>query len=328
MKKIFNIALATTVGLTLAACGSDSSSTPAADPATDPVVEQKLEIGGNVVKGTLLNAKVEVFSTSDLNIALTETQTDGTDGTYTLNVEQATTDGAYVIQVSADADTTMVCDAAMCGTVKKGEVVQPLDLEGLVLKTVVYADGATIPSVQVNALTTMATEFVINSEGFEDVTAESMATYQEAATSFVAGLIGLNDSDTLDGKNIFSQVLTDASVIEGQSDDVLSDTLSLINGSFSGMTTSDAQEHFNQVAAFAEYTSAEDYDSNSEDSNAFFDGFDEISVTLVTLNGELIADIEDEYEIDLADSEVVSTNYKKIHADVAYGLTGAEGTTE
>jgi len=236
MKNLLRSTLAIAIGLSLAACGSSSDSSTT------------LSVNGPApIKGTLLGADVKIYRAAQAGQEgqeLDTTQTDLTSGEYSFNLEN-TTGGAFVIEVTADEDTTMVCDAVQCPVtgdpafVNKSELVGPTDLAGLTLSTFIYTDGSTTISPKINALTSMATNAILASVDanasleFSSLTQSSVTELQEDSSGVIASILGVD----LNGANIYNMEIVDASNTDDVSttDSTLA-TLTLVNAALSGLT--------------------------------------------------------------------------------------------
>ena len=128
------------------------------------------DISGTALKGAMQNAEVTIQQLNRSNLTIeSDNQTDSS-GAVSFSVQGDAGFGinslAKVI-VRADADTTMVCDAAFCGDAKLGEQMTS-GLEGLELTTieplsVPYAsssDGNADMTFQATALSTIATTMI------------------------------------------------------------------------------------------------------------------------------------------------------------------------
>ncbi|ALO33654.1 hypothetical protein CMT41_02195 [Colwellia sp. MT41] len=241
MKKIVRATLAASIALALTACHNDKKTPPVVDipPPTT------LEISGGAVKGTLIGATVTLFSAADLTTAIGDSVQTGTDGSYTLTLTDTTggqISGAYVVKVTADDDTTMICDAAVkCGEVLRGDLVQATDLDGLVLSSFTFADSevSDAAAVNVNALSTMATDAILAAASVEgtaidlsNLTAEKATALKIAGSEVVGAIIGVD----LAGVDLFSLNIVDASVSENvPTDNINASTLTLVNASLANI---------------------------------------------------------------------------------------------
>lgn len=241
MNKILRTTLAVSVCLSLAACDESDSkkgTTVSKPPAPTPTT---LAITGQAVKGILAGALVEVFNASDMTTAVgSAAQTDET-GHYTVTITDPDGNpivGAFVVRVSSDEDTTMVCDAVVCGDVERKGIISAEDLAGFTLSTFTYSDGADNIEADVNALTTMATVAILSSAEVNEnidlsgVTQEGVISLQLGASQVVGSILGFDLSAT----NIYSVNIIDATTFtEDSSIDAVTATLTLINASFSGL---------------------------------------------------------------------------------------------
>jgi hypothetical protein len=241
MKKIVCTTLVVSMALALTAC---SKSKTAATPII-PITPTTLEISGGAVKGTLISATVELFNANDLDTTIGESVQTGTDGSYTLTLtddagEQIS--GAYVVKITADDDSTMICDAAVtCGDVDRGESVPAAALAGLTLSSFTFADSTAeeAPAVNVNSLSTMATDAIISAAKVEgsaidltNLTQAKATALQVAGSEMVGAIIGVDLTDV----DLFSLAIIDASVSADMSTtDPFASTLTLVNASLANI---------------------------------------------------------------------------------------------
>jgi hypothetical protein len=237
MKNLLKSTLVVAATVGLSACGNDDYVPPVA-----PAVPTTLDITGQAVKGSLALATVNVYAAGDTAKAtiLATTQTD-VNGDYTLQVVDATgapIKGAFLIDVVADEDTTMICDATLCGDVVRGGSIPAIQLTGLSLSTFSYSDGEAI-SADVNSLTTMATDTILASAALNgsaidlaNVSAADVLGFQKNASVIIGAILGVDLSES----NLFTLDIVDASVSANVSTtDSITATLTLINASLSSL---------------------------------------------------------------------------------------------
>ncbi|WNC71166.1 hypothetical protein RGQ13_13680 [Thalassotalea psychrophila] len=181
--------------LTLTGCDlfdNDSDDSPSGTLAT---------FSGNALKGVLANADVNLYHYTDITNAVLSTTTDE-NGDYELSglLDDA---GVYLISVTANDNTTMLCDVENCGTadapIAFGETVPSASLAGVELSNVTYVDDAeeaVTVNAQVNAVTSIATElYVSNLETTNPdlgaITADDFTASQTAVTKTVAAIFGV-----------------------------------------------------------------------------------------------------------------------------------------
>ncbi|PKG84448.1 hypothetical protein CXF85_08260 [Colwellia sp. 75C3] len=321
MKTIVRTALAASIALALTACHNDSKTTTP-DPDPIPVVPTELDISGGAVKGVLALATVNVYAASDTEktTVLATAQTDAS-GDYTVKVVDdtgAAITGAFIVEVVADTDTTMICDATLCGEITFGNPIATDTLLGLTLSTVAYSDGSAIDA-DVNSLTTMATDSILASASIAGspldlatITAEDFLAIQEDASEIVGAVLGVDLSET----NLFSLNIVDASnTSEVSTEDETLATLTLINASLSSLEVADgsslADEINEYLAAVEEVTVAILADPEADL------GSGDTAAALATIN-ETQAQIAD--EIDAIAAEIV--------ADTGIAIPVAEVPTE
>ena len=239
MKKIFRTTLAASIALTLAACGGSDKKDPV---VIDPPPPTTLEITGQAVKGIFAGALVEVFNANDLTTAIGSVAQTDEAGNYTVTITDEAGEpivGAYVVQVTADEDSTMNCDASVCGDIVRGQAIPAADLVGLTLSSFTYSDGtAGNVEANVNALTTMATDTILaavaanENINFDELNQAGITSLQMGASQVVGALLGPDLSAT----NIFNVDIIDATTFTVDTPiDVTTNTLTFINAAFSGL---------------------------------------------------------------------------------------------
>lgn len=256
MRTMLKVLPLSVIALSLTGCFSGSDK---AEFVSTPVIPtpSTLAISGEVVKGTLANATVEAFAAADLDFAnvLATTQTDA-NGDYTLTITDtsgAAIVGSFFVRISADDDTTMICDAAACGDVARGEAIPAASLTGLSLSTITNSTGTgTIASANANALTSLATDALVSaaraSTANDLSNPTSLAEAQKAASKIVAAILGVDAGET----NLFDVAIVDASDSAAVSTDALSATLNLINASLSGLTVADGETLGGAIANYVD----------------------------------------------------------------------------
>jgi len=261
MKRIVQTTLAASIALALTACHNHGSTTPE-EPAPEPAppVPTTLTLKGAAVKGTLMGATVELFMADNLDTAIGDPVQTAADGTYELSYTDISGEqivGAFVVKVTADDDTTMTCDAAdTCNGVDRGQPIPATDLVGLSLSSFTFADNEAteVAEVNVNSLSTMATDAIISSAGVDgsaidlsNVDADGAYHLQVAGSEVVGALIGVD----LASYNLFSASIVDASVgTDISTTDSIAATLTLMNGALSNIDI-EAESTFG--AALSEY---------------------------------------------------------------------------
>jgi len=253
MKKIFRTALAASISLALAACGSDNNSTATVTPST-------LAMTGSAVKGALIDAKVQIYRASDTEFT-TPLTTDPVDvqtdenGDYSATVVDASGNaivGALVVNITADDDTQMRCDAAVsCGDVARGDLIPNSQVAGLSLTTLTIAEvdenGEGVPvDADANTLTTMATDAVLAQVAAnENIDIDNLApagveALQQNASVIVGEILGVDLSTT----NIYDIEIVDSTDTEAVAAAVtdagdaasITNTLTLVNASLAAVT--------------------------------------------------------------------------------------------
>ncbi|MGB1311204.1 MAG: hypothetical protein ACPG47_08330 [Leucothrix sp.] len=169
----------------IAGCGSDNNDTMQATP-------QARTVSGSAAKGIVQQGIVKAYLLDSTGTAgaVVGNATTGADGTYSLTMAD-TYDGvsALLLELTADADTRMVCDAKSgCGAVARGELVTPP--ASFKLTTVLPGVGSdTAVNAQITAFTHMAAKSIQNS-------GDASSANITATTSKVNGLVGVNILET------------------------------------------------------------------------------------------------------------------------------------
>ncbi|MBC3766922.1 discoidin domain-containing protein [Neptunicella marina] len=153
----------------LAACGG------AGDPDAQNVPfhpkSTSAEIQGTVVKGSLAYANINIQALSNTQLTVKGGGTTDQNGGMFVEINSAAGFGInslYKITVTADANSSMVCDAAMCGDAMMGDDVTGSSISGTELSSLGHvavpynasADGVADGHVQVSALSTLATRLI------------------------------------------------------------------------------------------------------------------------------------------------------------------------
>ena len=143
----------------------------AANAFTIPTIDStSADIAGTALKGAMQSAEVTIVQLNGSNLSIeSDNQTDSS-GAAAFSVKGDVGFGinslAKVV-VRADGDTTMLCDAALCGDAKLGEQMTS-GLDGLELTTIEplsvpfasTSDGTADMTFQATALTTIATTMI------------------------------------------------------------------------------------------------------------------------------------------------------------------------
>ena len=339
MKKLHLSSLAVAVALTLAACGGSSSSDPEPPPPPPPPPEPStLAFGGTAIKGTLINALVEVFAADDIEqtTVLASGQTDA-NGDYSIEVTDASGDpivGAFVVRITADDDTTMICDALVCEGGVQGEAVPVANLE---LSTITYSDESGTVDADINVLTTLATETIISAatvEGTEidlsTITVEELTEVQGDASEIIGAVLGVDLSET----NLFDVEIVDASTsADVSTDDATAATLTVINASFSSLDVGDGETLgdviVDYVAAVTEVTTILIENADADVGLEAAEALVIIQETQAEIAEEVIditTVIEQDTGVDVPVAEVPTTVDPDDIADTVGDVTGTGGT--
>jgi len=157
---------------TLIGCGGSDTPKPEDIPSRAAVNDiTAADISGSAVKGTLINADVSVVQMNGSTITITsDSQTDGNgDVNFTVQGDAGFgIDSMFKVIVTAQSDTTMMCDAISCAGTELGKSFSGSPLTGAELTTLTYvevpytntSDNQADASFQANALTTIATSLI------------------------------------------------------------------------------------------------------------------------------------------------------------------------
>ena len=242
MKKIFRTVIAACMTLTLTGCFLDSNKVTIVEPPPPvAVTPTTLAVNGTVIKGIVVSGTANLYKVPDLDNVVATTQTDS-EGKYSLTVTDESGEpitGAYVVTIIADEDTTMLCDAAVCGDVTRGSEIPATELQGLSLSTLTFADGETgVIDADITALTDIATSAILSAvDGNENIDLDTVdeqgiADLQNAASQVVGAILGLDLSST----NLFDLEIIDATKFTADTQlDPVASSLSILNASFSGL---------------------------------------------------------------------------------------------
>ncbi len=193
----------------LTACGGGSSADPKPEnvPVTPAVTSA--DIAASVVKGTLENARIEIQALNGSTLNYDSNSVTNAEGELFVAVTGMPGFGintSIKVQVQAEESSRMLCDAKQCGDVSLAEFVSGEAIAGLTLTTlsvvnVPYgsqADGVADSSMQVNALTTLATQLVEQaiSEGRNVATAELMALAKADMSALLLRAMGWQTNNT------------------------------------------------------------------------------------------------------------------------------------
>ncbi|MER2492283.1 hypothetical protein [Catenovulum sediminis] len=221
------LSLALAGSFTLTGCNFIGSGDPV---FVEPTPVEQVAVSGTAVKGVLANAIVKAFTLSAPTVDLLADQgiRTNTDGSYTFDLEGV--NEPVIVEIEADADTTMVCDSASgCGDVQSGGTVS--NLTGLKLSTVAFVEaGSTTVSAPVNTMTSIAAD-IVKASGTQNL---SQTQLKAKLQKDVLDLVGLDDGEQAQ-IDLFSDALIDAtnnSLGNSTANDVVK-KLSAINGALS-----------------------------------------------------------------------------------------------
>ena len=220
--------------------GCDSGDTPDANDAPAPV-STSAEIDASAVKGILTGAAVSVSALNGTTVNSTAIQTDSS-GKASLTLTSApgyAFSAVHKLAVTSNADSLMLCDLRLCGDTALGGEVSADALGAVTLTNLFWlkaplgaaADGTAEASVQVNALTTFASQLLEAAiAGGRNVSA--LATLEPAQLEYSAQLLRILGVD-MPAINLMQQPLQSADNAENfaQSSNQLI-RLSFVNAAF------------------------------------------------------------------------------------------------
>src|SRR5690606_11380055 len=149
--------------------GCDSGETPDVNNAPTPV-SSSAEVNASAVKGILTGAAVSVSALNGTAVTATAAQTDssGMAATTLTSAPGYAFSAVHKLTVTTTANSSMLCDLSLCGETALGAAVGADALGTVALSNLVWlkaplgaaADGTAEASVQVNALTTFASQLL------------------------------------------------------------------------------------------------------------------------------------------------------------------------
>ncbi len=203
---------------TLSGCGG-SSDDPNPDNIPKVIETTHAEISGNALKGTMENANVTFEQLNGTNLNITSDAKTDTTGNVIIDVTGDVgfgLDSIIKVIVSADSETLMVCDAALCGDASLGDIVSGTSLAGTELYSLSYlkvpyansSDGQADSAFIANALTTLATQLIERdiATGKNVSTLQLLELAQAEYSALVLRALGVDDSKT----NVFTEQLLSA----------------------------------------------------------------------------------------------------------------------
>jgi acetyl esterase/lipase len=241
--------------------------------------------------------------------------------TLTDNTSEAIV-GAYVVKVSADDDSTMICDAAVtCGDVAKGSLIQAANLAGLVLSSFTFADStaADVIEVNINTLSTMATNAILSDATLDtaidlsSLTAEATITLKIKVSEVIGTILGIDLTDI----DLFSLNIVDASVsADVPKEDANAATLTLINGSLANIDVSENEtlgealtSYFAVVETIANAILSDEVTGDTTDLvSVFSEEIAEITAVqaiLATESVQILADVEQDTGVDISTIDII-----------------------
>ena len=177
------------------------------------------DISGSAVKGSLSGAKISVTPLKKVSLTLTDGGTTDQNGEMLLEVSSQPgfgIDTLFKVTVTADASSSMICDAAQCGTAILGGTITGDEISGTTLSTLGYvsvpytssADGTADTHVQASVLSTLATSLIeaALAEGRNLSSVDLFTLAQAEFSSQILRAIGWQTSSA----NVFSMPIVSA----------------------------------------------------------------------------------------------------------------------
>lgn len=108
-KRLLNLGTVVSLSVVMAACGSNNDPETRADTSETPA-----KIRGNAVKGVIVNGIVSLYYENDAGqpVVLNRTRTDA-GGNFSLDLSELDSGTVALVEITADANTTMRCDLTM-----------------------------------------------------------------------------------------------------------------------------------------------------------------------------------------------------------------------
>ncbi|NUZ12783.1 discoidin domain-containing protein [Pseudoalteromonas sp. McH1-7] len=208
LNKIRNAIPLIAVSSLLAACGGGSDAPKVEKVPVTPVVTTA-EVSGSVIKGALSQARISVTALNGSSMMMDENSTTSQTGEWFIELTGKAGFGINsTIKVTATTSegSQMRCDASRCGSVGIGEQVSGDYISGVTLATLSHvavpfgsnADGSADATLQINALTTLATMLVEQqiAEGRNVSTPELMALAKAQMSAILLRALGWQTGDT------------------------------------------------------------------------------------------------------------------------------------
>ncbi|MDP4487779.1 discoidin domain-containing protein [Pseudoalteromonas piscicida] len=208
LNKIRNAIPLIAVSSLLAACGGGSDDPKVEEVPVTPAVTTA-EVSGSVIKGTLSQAHISVTALNGSSMMMDENSATSQSGELFIELTGKAGFGINsTIKVTATTSegSQMRCDASRCGSVGIGEQVSGEYIAGVTLATLSHvavpfgsnADGSADATIQINALTTLATMLVEQqiAEGRNVSTPELMALAKVEMSALLLRALGWQTGNT------------------------------------------------------------------------------------------------------------------------------------
>ncbi|RZG16676.1 discoidin domain-containing protein [Pseudoalteromonas sp. CO342X] len=208
LNKIRNAIPLIAVSSLLAACGGGSDDPKVEEVPVTPAVTTA-EVSGSVIKGALSQARISVTALNGSSMMMDENSATSQSGELFIELTGKAGFGINsTIKVTATTSegSQMRCDASRCGSVEIGEQVSGEYIAGVTLATLSHvavpfgsnADGSADATLQINALTTLATMLVEQqiAEGRNVSTPELMALAKVEMSALLLRALGWQTGNT------------------------------------------------------------------------------------------------------------------------------------
>lgn len=276
---------------TLYGCGSGSDPDPTNVPPQAAVnTTTSADVVGTATKGTLRNASVTLSQLNGADISITSD--DQTDATGAVNLAVQARDGfginsAMTVTVTADGDTSMMCDAPSCAGVNMGEALSGAPLTGTQLKSLTFlsvpfgnsADSTADATFTANSLTTIATTLIQSAvaEGtnigvlqlfdiarveYSEITLKALGVFSPGANVFEMPLISAESYDNFvasqDCEMVQSTDDMGVPIVDANGDAVMEEVCTDVLADFDLIKLSLANAAFANIGEFEQFNAVFD----------------------------------------------------------------------
>ena len=206
----------------LSGCGGSSNDPQANNVPVTPDITHA-EIAGTIIKGVVTNADVSVIALNGSNLAQGSVNKTDQQGDFFIELTSGAGFGINAtvkLTIATGEDATMLCDAMRCGDAEFTQATSSAAIAGTEFSTlgllqVPYgnnADAVADTNLQVNALTTLATELVEQqiAQGRNVSTPELMELAKAQMSALLLRAMGWQTGNT----NVFSMPVISADKLE------------------------------------------------------------------------------------------------------------------